>query len=133
MGRRFHAFMAGRNGIDGIYILCLSLCALLLLLNSFIHSLWLTAAVLLLFGYGLFRAMSRNLYARRREEAAFRHFFSRIGGFFRLGYYRVKYRKTHVFCRCPGCKKTLRLKKIAGEHTARCPLCGRSFSVCTRK
>ena len=133
MGKRFHAFMVGRNGADSLYIFCLALCAGLLLLNSFLRSIWLTAAVVLLLGYSFFRAMSRNVSRRRREEMAFRHFFGRIGGFFRLCYYRVKYRKTHVFCRCPGCKKTLRLRKISGEHTAKCPVCGRSFSVRTGK
>lgn len=133
MGRRLRAFMMGRNGADMIYILCLALCVVLLIVNSFLHLLWITGITLVLLGYGFFRAMSKNVCKRRREDQAFRRFFGRIGGFFRLQHAKIRYRKTHVFYRCPHCRRTLRLPRISGEHTVRCPMCGHRFAVKMRR
>ncbi len=42
---------------------------------------------------------------------------------------KKRYRKTHVFIKCPECKNNLRLPKVKGKHTVRCPVCNASFFV----
>ena len=45
---------------------------------------------------------------------------------------RIRDRKTHVFRRCPVCKKLLRLPRTEGEHGVNCPSCRAHFSLKTK-
>lgn len=83
---------------------------------------------LLCLGYILFRMLSRNVYARQKENQAFLRFFRKIGSFFKLQKQKLT-DKDHVYRKCPSCKSQLRLPKRKGTHTARCPRCGKEFEV----
>ena len=81
---RVYRFMLGRNGTD---TLCttLTVAAFILLLIELISGwVWLSIPSLALLIYSNFRAFSRNVAKRRRENAAFCGFFRRIRGFFKL-------------------------------------------------
>lgn len=77
---------------------------------------------LALFATIIFRAFSRNVVKRRREN-------ERFFGFFKLLKNRFKDRKTHVYRKCPKCRAVLRLPKAKGKHTVVCPRCSERFSV----
>ena len=59
----------------------------------------------------------------------FLSFFRRMSAPFRRLRVRWRDRKTHVFRKCPHCKKTLRLPRVPGDHFVNCPLCHTHFSV----
>ena len=63
------------------------------------------------------------------ENRAFLRFFGKIRGWFVLQKNRFRDRKTHIYRKCPGCRRTLRLPKIKGDHTVCCPCCGKKFQV----
>ena len=76
--------------------------------------------------YLLFRPLSKNIAARRRENEAFLRF--------RAKFRRKKIKKPadtadFVFRSCPKCKCTLRLPRQAGKHRVRCPKCHELFGV----
>ena len=125
-------FLYGRNGPDTIYNVCIWTAIAIAIVNIFLH-LWLLDIVyLLLFGYAIFRFLSRNVARRRAENAAFRRFFARV--FARplqtLGLWKKKRAdRAHVYKRCPDCKSQLRFPREKGEHTVRCPRCACTFSV----
>ncbi|MBQ5893203.1 MAG: hypothetical protein IIW78_03015, partial [Clostridia bacterium] len=81
---RVYRFMMGRNGTDTLCT-ALTVCALVLLVLELISGwAWLSIPSLALLIYSNFRAFSRNVVKRRRENAAFCGFFRRIRGFFKL-------------------------------------------------
>ena len=123
-------FFYGRYGNDtlnkvltGIYLVWLITFSIL---NIFIRTLAFTligwGLTLILFIWILFRTMSRNIYARRRENDKF-------CGFFRLKRNKFRDRKTHVYRKCKKCKAVLRLPKAKGKHFVNCPKCHSRFQV----
>ena len=65
--------------------------------------------------WSIFRMYSRNIEARRRENAAFLRFFSRLTD------------KQYRYFRCPGCRQVVRVPRGKGKINIRCPKCGRQF------
>lgn len=126
--QRLAGFLAGRNGPDTIYNVCIWSSLVLAVLGMFWDSLLCSLLYLGLFGYAIFRFFSRNVAKRRAENQAFRNFFGR---FRRNSQMRKKQKadKEHVYKVCPLCKAQLRLPYKKGEHTVCCPRCKGEFSV----
>ncbi len=122
-------FWMGRNGTDQLCQTMMWTALVLSVVNLFFGSLILYLIVTLLIGFSAFRMFSRNIYRRQKENQAFLRFFKGIGGWFKLIKNRIRDRKTHVYKKCPHCKRTLRLPKIAGEHTVCCPCCAKRFQM----
>ena len=120
IGDGLRRFMAGRYGSDRLNQ-CLLGAALVLILIGWLggkaaaglNVLGLLAYVPLV--WSIFRMYSRNIEARRRENAAFLRFFSRLRD------------KQYRYFRCPGCRQTVRVPRGKGKINIRCPKCGRQF------
>lgn len=126
---RVARFMYGRNGYDRLCRGAMILCMALAVLNIFFHSVILIAIEAILLGYALFRAFSKNLFRRQRENAAYCRIESKLTKPFRLMGNKWRDRKTHVYRKCPHCKNVLRLPRRAGKHTVNCPCCHKRFDV----
>ncbi len=126
---RFWRFWNGRNGADQLYQLLMWVILALMLINLFVGSLIFWLFNLALLGYATFRLLSRNLYRRQRENQAYLKLLSRIKGWFVLNKNRVRDRKTHIYRKCPSCRRVLRLPRIKGSHTVCCPCCGHRFQT----
>ena len=129
MGQRIsdgiRRFMFGRYGLDQLNVF-LMIAAVALCLLSFVFSrisaVWSVAlsfllnliAYVLLFGY-VFRAFSRNIEKRNRENRRFLTFKARLTDR-RSRYYR-----------CPNCKQTVRVPRGRGKICIKCPKCGEKF------
>lgn len=61
-------FFMGRYGIDSLYTALTVICFALMIANLFIGSLIITAIVFALLIWAMYRSMSRNIPARRREN-----------------------------------------------------------------
>ncbi len=92
-----------------------------LLLTPWIQFLYFVSVTALI-GWTIFRMLSRNIAARRRENEKF-------CGFFKLRRNKFRDRKTHVYRKCPKCKAVLRLPKSKGKHYVVCPRCKNRFEV----
>lgn len=124
-------FMQGRNGADGIFTFCVCVYLLLWLVNFFAGSavlLLIEQAVLI---YALFRFLSKNLYKRRAENARFMAGFNRVKKFIIMRE-TMAVDKSHYYKKCPDCKNILRMNRVKGEHTVKCP-CGKKFKVNIRR
>lgn len=119
----------GIYGIDNLYFVLFGISVFFIFLNLFIGHWIIWLAQMLTIAYMLFRALSHNITARRRENEAFFGFFRKIKGFFKLQKNRFHDRKTHIFRKCPKCKAVLRLPKAKGKKVAVCPRCGNHFKV----
>ena len=114
-------FMAGRYGIDSLYSLILIICVILAIVNIF--------AMLLLAAWATFRAMSRSIYKRQRENAFILKIKGKLTFLFVTAKQRFKERKTHVYKKCPQCRAQLRLPRKKGKLKVHCPKCGGSFEI----
>lgn len=121
--------MSGRNGNDAVGMTVFFISFGLAIANIFVTSNYLLIAEAVFIFYFLFRIMSRNVYQRRRENAAYLGFFHKIKIFFATRIKHFKERKIYVYKKCPSCKKTLRLKHEKGKHIVVCPNCRNEFKV----
>lgn len=137
---RIEAFMSGRNGIDNLYHFLFWIIIILTILNLFFKS-WVVSSIeFLLLAYVVFRVFSKNVYRRQKENQIYLQCLGKLSSLYtRIKRYvaskvdllknRWRDRKTHVYKKCPRCKKTLRLPKEKGKHTAACPCCDARFNV----
>jgi len=127
--QRMARFMAGRYGIDSLYSLILIICVILAIVNIFARSWIIWLAMLLLAAWATFRAMSRNIYKRQRENAFILKIKGKLTFLFGTAKQRFKERKTHVYKKCPQCRAQLRLPRKKGKLKVHCPKCGGSFEI----
>ncbi len=125
---RLMRFMAGRYGLDRMFYLLFGVAAVLAFLNCFVHSWILQLIVYGITFYAFFRVLSRNTYARARENRATTEFVERIRKSGETARQRAA-DTTHIYKKCPRCKAVLRLPRRKGKHQTVCPKCGNKFSV----
>lgn len=123
------SLMYGRYGIDRLYWVLLGVWFVMSAVNIFIGSLVLTVLELAVMTVAFWRAFSRNIYQRRRENEQFANFINGIKAGFSLFIKRVRDFKYKRYRRCKACKAVLRLPVNRGTHTVRCPKCAREFKV----
>jgi len=123
---KLREFFYGRNGLDRFggalfifYVIVSCVC-------SFFASVVVRLLPLLPLGYFIFRALSRNLEARRRENAWYCRVFGPAGDKLRAFFARLA-DTTHKYYRCPECRRRVRVPKFRGKIEIRCPLCGHRF------
>lgn len=125
-------FMSGRYGTDALTNALLIFGAVVSFINIFLRS-W----IIQIFVYGviifaIYRVMSRNHEARRKENRFFNEKLNVFKSKIEI-YKSQKNDKFHVYRKCPACKAVLKLPHRIGEHTTVCPRCGREFKVKVRK
>ena len=76
-----------------------------------------------------YRMLSKNIAKRAQENQVYLNIRKKIKERFLLHRNKWKYRKTHVYKKCPHCKAQIRLPRMQGEHRCACPKCGDSFGV----
>ena len=76
-----------------------------------------------------FRMFSRNIPKRTAENQQYLRAKRTVKEWFLLRRNKWKYRKTHVYKKCPHCGVQIRLPRVKGEHKCACPKCGDSFPV----
>lgn len=127
-GNAVRKFMYGRYGSDQLNIVLLVAAIAisftnsilsLIFWNSFVYNRVLNPILYLLMlallGLGIFRMLSRNIYARQKENRKFRQLWSCLTD-----------RKNRYF-RCPRCKQTVRVPRKRGKINITCPKCGERF------
>lgn len=133
---KFQRFMYGRYGIDQLYRGLLWIYFAILIISAIlgravdyrIYTI-LSVAGLAIVVFAFFRVFSKNIQKRRSENAKWLVFENMVKKQFRLLRDRWKFRKTHIFRKCPKCKAILRLKKIKGSHNVTCPHCRENFKI----
>ena len=77
-------------------------------------------------GWCLFRMLSRNLSARRRENDIYLALTAAPRRFLRAGG-RIHGDKTHRYFKCPNCGQQLRVPRVSGTLKITCRACGAVF------
>ena len=132
----FQRFMQGRYGADRLHRVLTWVCLAILIVSIFIartadikiyYAVLLLGLAVLVFSF--YRVFSKNIEKRRKENERWLSFENKVKKHFRILRDRWKFRKTHVFKKCPKCKAVLRLKRIKGTHSVTCPHCNENFKI----
>ena len=131
---RVARFMRYRYGTDDLYYFLLIASLVLSVVSAFLRRFPLVYTVLyglsgLLLIWMLWRAFSKNIDMRRRENQRFLRLCERCKSRFRLAKSRVRECRTHTYRRCKKCKAVLRLPRKRGRHAVKCPCCARHFRL----
>ena len=133
MRQKIAAFMYGRYGADalskGMLILYIAIAVIWIFIPNMIARIVLQMFSLLLSVLIFYRIFSRNIAKRSRENQKYLYAKQKVRAWFLLRRNKWKYRKTHVYRKCPHCKAQIRLPKVKGEHKCACPKCGESFPI----
>ncbi len=124
----FRQFMYGRYGTDQLNLFLLCVAVALSLINSILTAVFRNSPVYIMginpilylsmlgvLGFTVFRSLSRNIYARQKENRRFNQFWTRL-----------KDHKNRYY-HCPNCKQLIRVPKGKGKINIRCPKCGEKF------
>lgn len=122
-------FMYGRNGVDALnkFIFFLYIVTFIVYLFVQHYSVLIIEGVLLLIY--IYRTFSKKLYVRQKENQIYLNIINAIKRPFLRLFHRIRDRKTHVYKKCPNCKRILKLRKIKGSHKVKCPICSHHFDV----
>ncbi len=127
LSQSFSRFMYGRYGNDSLNQFLIGLWLFESIINLFFHSLILYTCGLILCAFVFFRMFSKNIVKRRRENAAWYEFSTKVKGSFRLLMVRVRDRKIARFFKCPKCNAPIRMPRKIGKFNIRCSKCGHTF------
>ena len=123
LAQKLQQFMVGRYGNDE-FTLFLSIAGLILgLLANFkyLGFLYYIGAILIFFS--LFRTLSKNYNARRKELNRYLLWSAKPKAEIKLLINRIQERETHKYFKCKECKAVLRVPKGRGKIEITCPKC----------
>lgn len=121
---RMAQWMQGRYGIDQMTQALMIVGCVLVVINFFLGSSFISLLSLLAFGWGIFRCYSRNISARARELAKFQEIMVEPSKWWRLANKRWENRHTTIYFKCKGCGTILNIPKGKGKVRVTCPKCG---------
>lgn len=132
IAEKLRRFNYGRYGMDQFGVAIVFLYLFTALLTTITRVLWFQTVGLAFAIYELFRMLSRNITARRRENNWFlkwaQPIYTKIGSF--IGRKIAEYRdKDHKYFNCPTCHSRLRVPKGRGNLRVTCPKCGNVNNV----
>lgn len=130
MKQKLAKFMYGRNGADDLSKLLSIVAVILLLISIYCGSaaksiIFVISVAMIIYAY--FRIFSRNISARRSENAKYLAQKQRVKNWFNLRRDMWKQRKEYKFFRCPSCGANLRVPKGKGRIRIVCKRCGTAF------
>ncbi|MBE6761412.1 MAG: hypothetical protein E7551_03925 [Ruminococcaceae bacterium] len=73
--------------------------------------------------YVLYRALSKNIYARQKELNKYFEIKNKFKAQISLNKQKHQNRKTHLYFKCKNCKANLRVPKGKGKIEVTCPKC----------
>ena len=124
----FRNFMLGRYGTDQLTLTLLILGMLLTFIGDAFNLSFMIIVTYALFFACVFRTMSKNIAARRKENIEFLKYFNPAKAWLKSKYKTLKYRKDYKYFKCPNCKQTLRVPRGKGKISVTCNKCNHKFT-----
>lgn len=123
---KFANFMRGRYGNDALNQALIFACCGLLVLNIFIGNKYVTLGVYVLWSLSLYRMLSKQIYKRQQENAAYEKLVEPITKQVTV-MKKQKADPMNKYYRCPTCSQIVRVPKGRGRIEIRCPKCQSRF------
>lgn len=126
---KLQRFFYGRNGNDKLNNFIFFLYFVSFIVYLFIRHYIVLIISTLIFIIYIYRLLSKKLYIRQKENEIYLKITTRVKRPFLRLFHRIRDRKTHVYKKCPNCKRVLKLRKVKGTHTVKCPVCANHFNI----
>ncbi len=127
MKERLRQFMIGRYGTDSLNQ-CLSVAAIAMFVLCLVTGSDIFYAIaIVLWGYTIFRMLSRNISKRTAENYRFYNTKTAVSGAFSQKKKEFGQRKQYHYYRCPQCRQKLRVPRGRGKIQISCPKCSKQF------
>lgn len=123
----FRNFMIGRYGTDQLSLTLLIIGMVLTFISNAFDLNLLVSLTYIIFLVCLFRIMSKNISARRKENYKFLKYYNPAMAWTKAKYNAIKSSKDYKYFNCPNCKKHLRAPRGKGKISVTCPKCGTKF------
>ena len=120
---KMQQFMVGRYGNDEFTMFLLIASLIFTFLGNFrpLRILYFIGSILIF--YSLFRSLSKNYEARRKELNWYLRWSEKPKAELKLLGNRIRDRKTHKYFKCKECKTALRVPSGRGKIEITCPKC----------
>lgn len=118
---RIAEFMNGRYGMDSFSKFLLIVALIIVVFLAFIPFASLVGWIII--GYSLFRILSKNFDARKKENDRFLKIIKGPKSAFKRADKKWKNRKTTLYFKCSGCGTHLSVPKGKGKLRIVCPKC----------
>ena len=127
MKEKILRFFANRYGHDYFNYFLLIAYLIVIILSNIFDSFILSLIALFLICYSIYRSMSRNFYARSKENRKFMDFWYPYQQLYKAmkNSFQDKTRKYFV---CPKCHQVVRVPRKKGKIEITCPKCHHSFT-----
>ena len=119
--------MRGRYGADQLGFFLIWGAVIVSLLGSIFGLLALSLLSTAMWVFALFRILSKNHAARRKENDKFLAFWRPLSTNLKQAYTRFKNRKQFHYFRCPKCHAWHKVPRGVGQITMTCGKCGHQF------
>ena len=126
---RLSEYLRGRNGSDELGTAALGIAAVLLVVNAFVGTRWLSAVALAFAVYSWWRLTSPDIAKRRAENQAFLKRFGPVASALRDPKASVRERKAYKRLSCPSCHQRVRVPRGKGKLRVTCPACHTKFDA----
>lgn len=123
---RLRSFMARRYGTDDLNRFLLQVVLVFGLIGIIFNSILFKAISVLLFAAAFYRAMSKKIWDRQKENYQFKEKMKPFNDKMDLIVKNLKDRKYKYF-RCEHCGQIVRVPKGKGKIEIKCPRCGKKF------
>lgn len=125
--QKIRQFMYGRYGSDKLCIALLVLGLAVSLIGQIIGFFPLLIVSYIIYGYALYRMLSKNITARQKEYYSFLKVWTPTVKWFKMRKTIWSERKNYKYFRCPNCKQWLRAPRGRGRIEVTCQKCRKQF------
>lgn len=119
--------MVGRYGTDEFNVFLISIALIFSLLSSGTNIYGFSVFSGILIVVYFFRAFSRDIWKRQRENSWFLKHFNPVRSWFCKMTYLIKDQIKNKYYKCPNCNQKLRVPRGKGKIEISCPKCRTEF------
>lgn len=127
MLERIRRVMCGRYGGDQLMVGSLVVYMVLVTASRLTNFYPLTLVAYVIFGWSMFRILSRNIPRRYAENQMFLKYWNKVPKWFRSQQKYLQDRRIYRYFKCPKCTTRLRVPKGRGKIEVTCPVCKAQF------
>ena len=127
MLERIRRVMYGRYGGDQLMVGSLVVYMVLVTASRLTNFYPLTLVAYVIFGWSMFRILSRNIPRRYAENQMFLKYWNKGPKWFRSQQKYLQDRRIYRYFKCPKCTTRLRVPKGRGKIEVTCPVCKAQF------
>ena len=130
-GNMVKGWLKGRNGADELATFAIVIALLVVIVNYFVRSIFLSGVALALMVFAWWRMSSRHVKARVRENRAFAELLGPARPWLRDPGAAFTELRSFKHLRCPNCSQRMRVPRGKGNLRVRCPKCHEKFEART--